>query len=275
MAGHSAGSEVSSVTDRVDGLLLGLAAGDRNGGPIRMAVRLAESLVDRGEVDMDDIASRYLDWWHDGAFDTGPTAASVFALVDSGLSFQAAARLVHVETGGQTAGCNPAHRSAPLAVVPELDLKGLAEYARLEAALTHYHPLSGDVASAVVVMCSELVRGAPWEDAVESARVGRHPETITALTNQEPDALSGGGFGPDALAAAVHFVGRGDTFDTALDASLRFAGPANYCPVLVGSLGGARWGADSIGDRMLGHCDLLPRVRSAAAVLASRWGTNE
>lgn len=50
------------VRDRVDGILLGLAVGDRNGGPIRMAVRLAESLVARGDVDIDDIAVRYFDW---------------------------------------------------------------------------------------------------------------------------------------------------------------------------------------------------------------------
>ena len=48
-----------------------------------MAVRLAESLVHRGQADLDDIGTRYLDWWHEGAFDTGPTAVRVFTLVDS------------------------------------------------------------------------------------------------------------------------------------------------------------------------------------------------
>ena len=260
-----------NVKDRVEGILLGLAAGDRNGGPIRMAVRLAESLVERGTIDVDDIATRYLDWWHEGAFDTGPTAARVFTLVDSGLSFYAAARQVHVETGEQTAGCNPAHRSAPLAMLPGLNAQQLTDFAAKEATLTHYHPLSGDVAAAVVVICHELVRGSAWEDAVESARAGRLPETRAAMTHPEPDSLNRGGFAPDVLAAAVHFVGSSDKFDAALDASLQFAGPANYCPVLVGNMGGARWGASSTGDRMLDHCDILPRVRSAAASLASRW----
>jgi ADP-ribosylglycohydrolase len=259
------------MKDRVQGILLGLAAGDRNGGPIRMAVRLAESLVDRGTVDVEDIGARYLAWWHEGAFDTGPTAARVFTLVDSGLSFQAAARQVHLEAGEQTAGCNPAHRSAPLAMMPDLNAQQLAEYAANEAALTHYHPLSGDVAAAVVVICQALVSGAAWEDAVESACTGRMPETRDAMTDPETDSLNGGGFAPDVLAAASYFVGGSDTFDAALDASLQFAGPANYCPVLVGSIGGARWGASSIADRMIGHCDILPRVQSAAASLASRW----
>jgi len=172
---------VDNVKDRVEGILLGLAAGDRNGGPIRMAVRLAESLIGCGNVDVDDIGERYLDWWHNGAFDTGPTAARVFGLVDSGLPFRTATRVVHLEARGETSGCNPAHRSAPLAMMPGLSTPRLADFAKVEAALTHQSPLSGDIASAVVTICSELVRGAVWEDAVEAACVGRHPQTQTAL----------------------------------------------------------------------------------------------
>ena len=49
----------TSVQDRCRGVLLGLAAGDRNGGPIRMAVRLAESLLGCGGFDPADILERY------------------------------------------------------------------------------------------------------------------------------------------------------------------------------------------------------------------------
>lgn len=38
------------VTDRVRGVLLGLAAGDRNGGPTRLALRLSGSLAERRRV---------------------------------------------------------------------------------------------------------------------------------------------------------------------------------------------------------------------------------
>jgi len=73
------------------------------------------------------------------------------------------------------------------------------------------------------------------------------------------------------LAAAIHFIGSNDSFGAAIEASCMFAGTANFCPVLVGSIGGARWGASSIADKMLDHCDILPRVRSAAANLALQW----
>ncbi len=154
---------------------------------------------------------------------------------------------------------------------PKLELTR-ADFAKMEGTLTHHSPLSGDIAAAVVTICSELVRGAVWKEAVEAACVRGTPETQTALTNHQPGSLDPGGFVPDVLAAAAHFVGTSGTFNTALDASLSFAGGANYSPVLVGSMGGARWGASSIADTMLDHCDILPRVRLVAATLASRWG---
>ena len=45
-----------ALFDRCRGVLLGLAAGDHNGGPIRLAVRLAESLHQRGTFDPADAA---------------------------------------------------------------------------------------------------------------------------------------------------------------------------------------------------------------------------
>ena len=256
--------------DRVKGILLGLAAGDRNGGPIRMAVRLAESLIHAGKCDVEDIGSRYLDWWRKDAFDTGPTAARVFALADSGLSFPAAARQVHIEAGEQTAGCNPAHRSAPLAMMSHLGARQLAGCAMKEAALTHHHPLSGDIAAAVVVLCHQLVQGAPWGDAIESACAGSLPETRAAMRTRQFDSLNKGGFAPDVLAAAVHFVGTNGSFDDALEEALQFAGPANYCPVVVGSIAGARWGISGDNPSLLEHCAIQRRVRSAAEILASQ-----
>ena len=50
---------MTSAQDRVRGVLLGLAAGDRNRGPMRMAVRLCESLIQLDRYDGDDIFRRY------------------------------------------------------------------------------------------------------------------------------------------------------------------------------------------------------------------------
>jgi hypothetical protein len=65
-------SDITAAEDRCRGVLVGLAAGDKIGGPIRMAVRLAESLIACNGFNPSDILERYLTWWQEGAFDTGP-----------------------------------------------------------------------------------------------------------------------------------------------------------------------------------------------------------
>jgi hypothetical protein len=49
----------------------------------------------------------------------------------------------------------------------------------------------------------------------------------------------------DMLQAAVYFVTAHASFDAVLAASLAFAGSGNYCPVLVGAIDGACWGASA------------------------------
>jgi ADP-ribosylglycohydrolase len=250
-----------SVQDRCRGVLVGLAAGDRIGGPIRMAVRLAESLVACGAFNPSDILERYLNWWREGAFDTGPVSDRAFALVATGMPTQEATAQVHREFGGKTAGCNPAHRSPPLSMLAAIPDEDLAACAMTEAGLTHYDPVAGDIAAEVNILCRSLIRGVRWEDAVVGCR---------RFAGQEGPG-NNGGYAPDVLRAALHFVGSSGCFAQALERSLAFAGPANYCPVLVGAIGGARWGASAIPPSSLAHVDLLPRVRVAAEALAVEW----
>ncbi|WP_309709314.1 ADP-ribosylglycohydrolase family protein [Armatimonas sp.] len=249
---------------RVAGVLLGLAAGDRIGGPVRMALRLAQSLVHCGGFSQDDLTARYLEWWRTDAFDMGPTAARVFLRVEQGHDWETAALQVDRETGGMTAGCNPAHRSAPLAMCSAIHTDALAELARREAKLTHCHPLAGDVAAAVVCVCRFLIEGDSWELACQKANV--------SLEHSSVGPLSRGGFALEVLRAAVALVSAADSAEEALESAIAFAGPANYCPVLVGSLAGARWGVEEIPDSLLAfHASLLPDLYETAQALAMGW----
>jgi tetratricopeptide (TPR) repeat protein len=107
-----------------------------------MAVRLAESLSERGAFEADDVLARYLDWYQEVAFDTGPVAEKVFARIVAGDQVDIAVRFVHKERGGLTAGCNPAHRSPPLALTHYLADDKLPGAAFREAALTHFDSLA-------------------------------------------------------------------------------------------------------------------------------------
>lgn len=175
---------MQDIEDRVIGVLLGLAAGDRIGGPIRMALHVAESLHECGGVDVSDIGLRYLDWWRNGAFDTGPTADQVLSLVNSGISFEQAVILVDKKTHGMSAGCNPAHRSAPLAMHGAIEDAAAEQAAIMEARLTHGHPLAGETAAAVVYLCRSLIRGASWTSALNVATKDHQDEIRAALASR-------------------------------------------------------------------------------------------
>jgi ADP-ribosylglycohydrolase len=168
---------------------------------------------------------------------------------------------VHQEFGGKTAGCNPAHRSPPLAMSAAIAYEELADCAMTEARLTHHDPLAGEVAGTVNKLCRSLIRGADWDLALR--------ESGNSTGQGGPG--NNGGYAPDVLRAAAYFIDTSATFAGALERSLSFAGPANYCPVLVGGIGGARWGASAVPQRSLAHVDILPRVRATAEALAADW----
>src|SRR5579871_2818478 len=240
--------------DRVRGVLLGLAAGDRIGGPLQMALCLAESLIGQQQFNREDILRRYLAWWRAEGFDTGPVSASVFQGIASGLTPEVAVARTHAAYEGRTAGCNPAHRAPPLAMTSFLMVDQLPGLAIQEASLTHQDPLAGEVASAAVVLCRYLILGSDWDVALQQAAQGRDAETQNALLGGIERPFNAGGFAPDVLQAAVAFISTHEKFAPALKAALAFAGPANYCPVLAGAIAGARWGASAIPSEMLAHC---------------------
>jgi hypothetical protein len=183
---------VTSVRDRCRGVLIGLSAGDRIGGPVRMAVRLAESLIDSDGFDASDVMDRYLRWWQEGAFDTGPVSARTLALVSEGTPHHEAVLQVHREFDGKTAGCNPAHRSPPLSMLAVIDDDDLAACARTEARLTHYDPLAAECAAATNRLCRSLIRGIPWP-----AALGDGP----GFADDGPGG--NGGFAPDVASGAL------------------------------------------------------------------------
>ena len=60
----------------------GLENGDQIGGPTELARILCDSIHACGTFDKHDLTKRYLRWWKTDAFDTGPTFASVFNVIE-------------------------------------------------------------------------------------------------------------------------------------------------------------------------------------------------
>lgn len=229
-----------NVIKYIDNLFVTMRKADQNGGPTNMAFRLAGSILQKEGFDIDDIKNRYISWYRRDGYDCGSTADRVFKLVEKGIDFHKASEQVDYELNGRTAGCGPAHRAAPLAILDVND-KELVNITIQEAKLTHWHPLAADVSVVTVLLCRKLFQGDDWHAALMFARNGRMVETQSALERHDIGDLKADGYGPNVLAAAVYFLMNADNLDEAIKRSIDFAGPANYCPVLVASIGSAKW----------------------------------
>ena len=209
-------------------ILDGFKKGDKNGGPTELAKILTDSLIDCNNFNKEDLVKRYYHWWQTDAFDTGPTFAMVFNKVSQGVSILDAAYEVNKQLNGATAGCGPAHRIAPLAGFKKIKTDQLIDLALQEASITHYHPYAGKCSAIMVLLCRFLLEGNSWEDCKNLIK--QNEKTKSTWLDIKNASLNNGGYVLDVMHTAIHFLDMNDS----LEKSLAFAGPANYCPVIVG-----------------------------------------
>ena len=206
----------------------GFKAGDKIGGPTELAKILSESLIACNGYNQSDLVKRYYHWWNTDAFDTGPTFAMVFKKVSEGASIEDASIQVDKALNGATAGCGPAHRIAPLAAFTNIPKNKLVHFARQEARITHYHPDAGNCSGVMALLCRYLLEGYSWYES--KGLVSKNQEVKTTWVNIQNANLNNGGYVLDVMHSAIYFLDRANS----LENSLTFAGPANYCPVIVG-----------------------------------------
>ena len=262
----------NTVIERAQGCLVGLSLGDDNGGPTAMMLKNLEIMTQVRTVMPQYFGKGYLEWFKEEGYDAGLVTHKVLELVDSGLSFDEAALQVHKDLDGMTAGISPAHRSIPLAIIfakhhlqtPELwgrhstaGIRWLTDAVDQEAKLTHLHNDASEVSQAVNAICMYLILGHPLEKSLRFGsyfiknNLNNRFQRVRYHSSDEIKSLSigdlnDGGYAPDVLIAAIWFLLNTDTFEEALKQSKEFAGVANYCPVLVGSIGGAMYGYNEI-----------------------------
>jgi len=214
--------------NNIDRILNGYVQGDKNGGPTELAKILHKSLSTSDGFKKSDLVDRYYHWWKTDAFDTGPTFAMVFQNLSKGIPIEEASKEVDKLLNGATAGCGPAHRIAPIAGYKNIPTDRLVSIAREEAAITHYHPEAGNCSAIMALLCRYLIEGNSWYET--KAIVSQNEDLIHTWNKIENANLNNGGYVFDVMNSAIYFLDR----ENSLENSLSFAGPANYCPVIVG-----------------------------------------
>lgn len=215
-----------------------------------MAIMLGHAIADANGLDEDVVVQRYLAWHRTDAFDTGPTWSAVLEYIANGSAPATAAQRVHAEQRGLTAGANTAHRATAIgcaAVIPDAQV---ADTARTEARLTHWHPDAAEASAATATIVRHMLRGATLDRALAEAAGVTTGLVHTLLSDRTTDLarLSRGGYAPKVLEAAVYFTRAATDFPDAIRRSIHFAGMSNYCPVLVGPFAALRFGAAPVAD---------------------------
>jgi len=209
-------------------ILNGIRMGDKIGGPYQLSKILNESLTSCGGFNKKDLIRRYLKWWKGDAFDTGPTFASVFTHIENGVNPEEAVKQVNILMNGNTAGCGPAHRISPLAGFMDIPTNQLIGIAKEEATISHYHPDAGNGSAIVVMLCRYLLEGKTLKEA--KMLIAENDLLKTSWENILNAKIKPDGYIFNVLCSALYFLDK----DNSLENAIKFAGSANYCPVIVG-----------------------------------------
>jgi hypothetical protein len=204
----------------------GLAAGDRNGGPVRLATILYQSTED--DFDAQRVFDNYADWVLGEGFDMGPTMEEVVLLVGGGMNIEEATQAIHHISESGSAGIGPAHRSASLLTRSHKSEEEIIDLAQQEARLTHWDVLAGRVSAVSLLIAHHLF----YETSFAEIEDRIHHLFYDIRLDQEKRTR--GGFAPLVLQTAWSFLTTTDSPREALNSSIEYAGAANYCPILVG-----------------------------------------
>ena len=188
-------SSIASIPERAAGVLLGTAAGDKNGGPQRLAFMLCDSVISLEGLDVNRLWQNwYSPWYKLRGFDTGTSFAKVqhyatkinqdahVAKFDPASCAEDMYKKALKEHSEVPAGIGSAHRNAVLSVFPLFPdsllppedhdtttnakpstVITLREAATEECKLTHYAPICTEVCVSICHLCRYLIQGHSWK----------------------------------------------------------------------------------------------------------------
>jgi len=297
-------------SDRFGGCLLGLALGDALGAPheggfierllwrligrtrqgemrwtddTQMSLDLAESLIDTGAVEPDDLAPRFAQSyrWNRGY---GPGAAKLLKRIARGVHWQEANRSVYPDGSFGNGG---AMRAPVVGLFYSRRPAELTDAARDSARVTHAHPLGIEgavlVASATAqAACSgsavEILEAAagqsesdPFRERLDSA-LSWLTSGETPGTEQVSKQLGNGIAATDSCVTSIYIASRfvDDSFLDMQSFVAACGGDVDTIGAMAGAVWGAANGASSLPSDHLAKLEKRDRLRSVAGALHGR-----
>jgi len=243
----------SPIGDMVGGGPFGLHAGEWT-DDTSMALCLAESLLDRGTMDLADQLRRYLLWKDDGylssngrCFDIGNTTRSQLE------RFRRTGDAVDPQPDTESAANGSLMRLAAVPIRWHADPAEAASRSGESSSTTHPAARPVDACRLLGATIAALICGSTFEEVVAPTfwRWGDlHPEIARIAAgswrDKEPPRIRGTGYCVDALEAALWAVAGAENFDSAVLRAANLGDDADTTAAIAGQIAGARWGASSI-----------------------------
>jgi len=241
------------ITDMVGGGPFGLRPGEWT-DDTSMALCLAESLLDRGGLDLEDQLRRYVLWHETGylssngrCFDIGMTTRTQLT------RFQRTGGAVDPHPDEESAANGSLMRLAAVPIRWHDDPEAAAERSGESSRSTHPAGRPVDACRLMGAMIAALINGATFDEVTSPGfwRWGDlHPAVADIAAggwkHKAPPAIRGTGYCIDALEAALWAVAGADDFRGAVLRAANLGDDADTTAAIAGQLAGARWGATNI-----------------------------
>ena len=259
------------VTDIVGGGPFGLAAGEWT-DDTSMALCLAESLLERGRLDVHDLMVRFLRWRDEGHNSVTGVCFDIGNATDGALrSFRKTGEPLSGSTDPRTAGNGSLMRLSPVVIRWWRERSKATAAARLQSRTTHGAPQAVEACALFVELLIEAIAGAPKETVLRGR--GWTGDALIAdvaagsWRAKERDAISSSGYVLHTLEAALWCVDRSESIEDALILAANLADDADTVAAVTGQLAGALWGMSGAPAGWLDKLAWRDRLEALAAGL--------
>lgn len=269
--------------DRAIGCLLGLAVGDAIGTTLEFAVRdaqppvtdmtgggpfhlpagcwtddtsmalcLADSLLECGDLDERDLMDRFVRWWLEGYNSSTGTCFDIGATTREALGrFRETGEPIAGSTDPCRAGNGSLMRVAPVAIRWHRDRACAEEMARRQSRVTHAAPAAVEACALFTGLLVEALAGASREAILAARPWPPGPLEIARIAGgsfhgRSRDSISSSGWVVHTLEAALWCVANTSNFAEAVLAAANLGDDADTVAAVTGQLAGALEGASAI-----------------------------
>lgn len=281
---------MTTLRERYDGVLLGLAAGDALGGSVEfmprsavlrahpngvreitgggphdlrrgevtddtaMALAIARACTAEG-IDLDQVAANFLEWYRSDPKDIGITTSRALAKMDAGVSWHEIGDRMMAETPQKLAGNGSVMRCAPIALRFRSDRERLRRASIDTSRMTHPDPMATWGSVALNQAIAWLLNGGSLDGAIAAAIEGVENEdvvkVITGSVDRPYDAVTSSGFVLDTLGASFWALAHRDSAEEAIVTAVSMGDDTDTTGAVTGALAGAYYGAAALPERWL------------------------